>query len=468
MVLLGSLGSDLASARPGRSGQAAGPAVPEGPPPVVRPGRPWRPPVGPSSRGPQAGEEELAGSLTLGGLFARAQERYPSLVAARQARRQAEFQAVVAGALPPVMLSAGAHVGRDATGDDEDLLLGGRLELGGKRRLRVAVARREVDAARQRERQALAELYFQVRAAYSDLQAAAAEEDLQRENVELAQTFLRLARLQFEVGDVPQTNVLRAEIEVENAEQDLTAARAVTQARQSVLNTLIGADPGAPVALPPLAALAAPGGDLEQLRERALRRPDLRAAEAVREARDAGVASARAARRPDLTGQAAHGKFYDWPDGNVFRLGLEFPVWDFGRTRATANAARAAADEQSANVRLLRLQAAQEVEIAYRNLAAASLQAERLGGPQLERIRRLRDLAELGYREGQFSYLELLDAQRAYLATSTQYLRAVAAANTASAALARAIGVAGPEELGGPGPDGEAYEKPDRIAPPSP
>jgi outer membrane protein, heavy metal efflux system len=103
-------------------------------------------------------------------------------------------------------------------------------------------------------------------------------------------------------------------------------------------------------------------------------------------------------------------------------------------------AARAAAEEQRANMELLRRTAAQEVETAYANWVAARRQAERLGGPQLERARRLRELAELGYREGQFSYLELLDAQRAYLTTFSHYLRAVAAANTAEAALERAVG----------------------------
>jgi len=353
--------------------------------------------------------------------------------------------AVAAGAIPAVTLNIGPHFGTGAAADDEDISFAGRLELGGKRQARIRQARRAVDATRAQEREALADLYYQVRAAFVDLQAATADEQIARQNVDLAQTLLTLAQAQLEVGAVPQTNVIRAEIELENAQQELTAAAATTTARRVTLNTVIGADPGAPLEVPPLALPAQTAADLDALRELALQRPAIRAAEATLAQREAAVDVARLARRPDLTGVANHEHLTEYP-GNVLRLGLEFPLFDFGLTRANTHAAQAAVGEQSANVRLLRLQAVQDVEVAYRNLQAAIQQAERLGGPQLERARHLVELAQLGYREGQFSQLELLDAQRAFLQTFTLYQHALAAANTAAAALDRAIGAVGPAE----------------------
>jgi cobalt-zinc-cadmium efflux system outer membrane protein len=375
----------------------------------------------------------------LADLLRRAESTYPALTAARQARRQAEARAVAAGALPPVTLNAGHGFGVGASGTDEDIRLSGLLELGSKRRSRIEEARREVDAARAREAQALAELTFQVRTALVGLQAAAAEERLAQENLELARTFLQRAELQFQAGDVPETTVLRAQVEVENVEQALVAASAATAGQRAAVNVLIGAEPGAPLAAPEANPPPARALDVAALRQLALVRPDVRAAEATLAARTAAVASARASRQPDLTLDAVHARL-DEPEGNVLRIGLAFPLFDYGLIRASVNAARAAADEQRANLELLRRQAAQELETAYVNWEAARRQAERLGGPQLARARRLRDLAELGYREGQFSYLELLDAQRAYLTTFSQYVRAVAAANTAEAALERAVG----------------------------
>jgi cobalt-zinc-cadmium efflux system outer membrane protein len=378
-------------------------------------------------------------SADLADLLRRAEATYPSLAAARQARRQAEAQAVAAGAPPSLILNLGRAFGTGAAGDDEDIFLSGRVELGGKRRARVEAARREVEASRAREARARSELTFQVRGAFTSLQAAAAEEQLARENLDVARTFLRLAEAQFQAGDVPETHVLRAQVEAENAEQAVVAAAAATAGQRAALNMLVGAEPGAPLAVPDVTLIPLRTLDLPSLRRLALARPDVQEAEATLAARLAAVAGARAARRPDLTVDAAHAHL-DESNGNVLRVGLAFPIFDFGLTRANVNAARAAAEEQRATVELLRRQAAQEVETAYTNRAAARQQAERLGGPQIERARRLRELAELGYREGQFSYLELLDAQRAYQATYTQYLRAVAAANTAEAALERAVG----------------------------
>jgi cobalt-zinc-cadmium efflux system outer membrane protein len=382
-------------------------------------------------------------SASLAELLRRAEATYPSLVAARHARRQAEAQAVAAGALPSVVLNVGRAFGTGASGTDEDVFLSGRLELGGKRRSRVEAARHEVEAAHARESQVRSELIYQVRSAFTRLQAAASEERLAREHLDVARTFLRLAEARFQAGDVPQTTVLRAQVEAENAEQAVVAAAAVTAGERAPLNVFVGAEPGAPLTVPEVSLMASQTHDLPALRQLALTRPDVRAAEARLAARLAAVAGARAARRPDLTFDAAHAQL-DEPEGNVLRVGLAFPVFDYGLTRANVNAARAAAEEQQATMELLRRQAAQEVETAYANMLAARQQAERLGGPQLARAQRLRELAELGYREGQFSYLELLDAQRAYLMTVSQYLRAVAAANSAEAALERAVGGALP------------------------
>jgi cobalt-zinc-cadmium efflux system outer membrane protein len=407
------------------------PAQPPAPPPALPPPGGPVPPVSPPA--------DTTPPVALSDLLSRAEAASPGLAAARARRRQAEFQAVAAGALPPVTSNVGHALGQGASGEDQDVIIGTHLELGGKRGRRVAAARRAVEAARAQEEQARVELSFQVRSAFVDLQAAAAEESLARENVDLARTFLRLAQAQFDAGEVPQTNVLRAQVEVENVEQALTAAVAVTTTRRAVLNTVIGAEPGSALAVPPAVLGRARPLDLPGLRELALRRSDVRAAQATLASREALVGSARVSRQPDLTAEYVHHTLYEIP-GNVLRFGLAFPIFDYGAARANVRAAQATVDEQSNVVAGLRRQALQEVETAYATLQAARIQAERLGGPQLERVRRLRDLAELGYREGEFSYLELLDAQRTYLATYTQYLRAVAAANAAEAALDRATG----------------------------
>src|SRR5207237_1634313 len=57
-----------------------------------------------------------------------------------------------------------------------------------------------------------------------------------------------------------------------------------------------------------------------------------------------------------------------------------------------------------------------------------------------ERARRLYEMAQIGYREGASSYLDLLDAQQVLRTALTNYLHALAAYQAAEAALERALG----------------------------
>ena len=49
-------------------------------------------------------------------------------------------------------------------------------------------------------------------------------------------------------------------------------------------------------------------------------------------------------------------------------------------------------------------------------------------------------MAQLGYQKGANSYLEVVDAQNIYVSEQTDYLRSLAAYQTARAALDRATG----------------------------
>ena len=50
------------------------------------------------------------------------------------------------------------------------------------------------------------------------------------------------------------------------------------------------------------------------------------------------------------------------------------------------------------------------------------------------------DAAIVGFENGKFNFLEVLDAQRTYLAAKSQYLKAVAEAHRAAADMARLLG----------------------------
>jgi outer membrane protein TolC len=385
---------------------------------------------------------DAVATLTLAAARERALASSPSLRRARERAREAEFAARLAGAPPNPTLDVGHGFGTGATGTDEDLVLSQVFDISGKRRLRAREAAGESAAARLDEEQMRQDVLFEVDRAYFDAREAAAALALAREAAEVAGTFARLAQAQFEAGDVPRTHVVRSRIELSDVRQSLRAAETQWQTRRAVLNALLDHPAAEELVLAPAATVVLTGSSPEE-RAAAYRaveeRSDVRAARLRLGARQAGVAVAEAERRPDLVAQAAHGQL-DERSGNVLRLGFVLPLWDGGRIRAGVDAARAAAAAQEADVETRRRQALLEVETAYQELEQARARVNELQSGPLVWTRELSAMVQIGYREGENSYLELLDAQRTQHATALAYIQAVAAHDRARATLAHAAG----------------------------
>ncbi len=379
-------------------------------------------------------------TLMLADALARAAGSSPSLAAAAERVRQAEFALRGARAVASPEINLGRGFGQNAAGNDEDIILTETLELGGKAGARRGQAAAELTAARAAAAQVRSALTFQVKNAYYTALEAEAVATLDRELVEIADRFEKAALAQLAAGEVPRAQLLRSEIELATARQALLTAENDQFARRAALNTLLGAAPGGPLLLvepAPLSPLAVSAEALQRLSEQ---RPDLRAAAATLAARRAAARLAAAGGRPDLVLQAVHARLDQYP-GNTLRLGFVWPLFDMGRQRAARGAAAAAEREQAANVEALRRQVRLEVETALHGLEQARRVVESVNSSILGQSRLLREMAETGYREGENSYLELLDAQRVYRTASTDALRAMTAYRVAEAALEQAVGV---------------------------
>jgi multidrug efflux system outer membrane protein len=234
----------------------------------------------------------------------------------------------------------------------------------------------------------------------------------------------RLTRLRFDNGvssmlEVRETETLLASARATRAQ--LTRQRALDE---NALVLLVGAP--LPAALPPQPPLA---GDVTTAfgmpdlpagipSEVLVRRPDVRQAEQVLRAADANIGAARAALFPRITLTGSLGTASSQLSG-LFSSGLAWgfapqllqPIFDAGRNRANLEVAQA-------NQRIAVAQYERAVQVAFREVADAlagrATFAEQLRAQQAQVAAeqdRLR-LAELGFRAGVRSSLELLDAQR--------------------------------------------------------
>ena len=333
-----------------------------------------------------------------------------------------------------------------------------------KRSAHIRAAEKGVERRRLLTEDALREIVFGVRSGFAEAVREQEERQMAREFADRYAQTIKISQARFRAGDISEADLRKIELEglryqnaVIDAEMQLDVARSRLAA---LLGLRVGELPPA-LAVPAGDAAARPGFDLAGLTARALeRRPDLRAAGAARIQADAQVASAERDALPDITLGAAytHSAFTTSGDNpNTLGLILSLPLPLFDRNQA--NIGRAHLDQRRADNdgERLRIAVARDVaEAVRRGTRAATLLAvfERPTGGDvpgtptgtsdkggmLSRAETALRVAEKSYRAGAISLIELLEAQRTYLDTQAQYLRALYDFRQATADVSHAVG----------------------------
>ena len=260
----------------------------------------------------------------------------------------------------------------------------------------------------------------------------------------LVQGFARKARLRHEAGDVPQLEVLRAEVESGRAASRVAAARNELAVARGQLNTLLAYDEAGELELNGTLAPSGLGLTLEDALARGLqRRPDLQGARWVVESHRAHLGAQRASLFPDLCIGVFRQTLRDaGASENLWRFGLalEIPLWGALGQRGELVEAGAEVAGAEAEAERLRREVKLEVETAYRNLITAADQVTLFDERVLHEAEEAQHAAARSYDEGKASYLEVLSAQRTLLETRVEYADILFAYREALAALDRAMG----------------------------
>ena len=382
---------------------------------------------------------ELRLSVTDALRLAKAQNPLGRSAAAKAAGANARLDNARSFANP--LLSLAQPFGQNTGGLDEGTVITQTFELGDKMRQRVRAARSERDATLADRAGTFTDLTLNTQTAYYEALRAEAEYTLAATALANAQEFAKAADIQFRVGDVARSNVVRSRIELTRAEQALLALETERANRYATLRSLLLLPEETKLVLtdtldafPKTYALS----NLQTLA--AQQRPDLRSARNLRDAREASLHGARVQNQPDFFIEARRSTLDPTVGGNSLRIGIVFPLLDLGRNRADARAAQAALLDQTALVDETTRVARLEVETASRNLELARQTVESFRAGRLDRSKELLDMTQLGYSKGANSYLELLDAQQIFRTEQTEYARALAAYQIALATLQRAVG----------------------------
>ncbi|HZZ70139.1 MAG TPA: efflux transporter outer membrane subunit [Phenylobacterium sp.] len=422
---------------------------------------PWTP-AAPADAQPRGQWWAMFSDPVLDDLEARAEKANPTLAAAVAAYDQARALAsqARAGLVPEV--DGNALANRQRRSDNEPLRVGGpdafstaqagvsvayEIDLWGRLRNLARGAGQRAQASEADMRSARLSLQADLADDYMTLRGQDSQIRLLDDTVAAYSRALDLTKILHNGGNATGLDVARAETQLSSAKAQRTDVGAQRALMEHAIAALVGESasnfslPAVDKALPqPTVAVSAPSVLLQ-------RRPDIAAAERRAAAANADVGVARAALFPALTldgtagwQNAAAGNLLSAP--NTFWLigpQLAGAIFDGGRRAAGVRASKAAFEEASANYRGVVLGAFRDVEdqMALANrLAVEAKDAD----DAVTAAQRTVDLANIRYRQGVATYLDVVTAQTAALTAEQTAIQLTTRRLQASVDLTRALG----------------------------
>jgi len=379
-------------------------------------------------------------ALTLAEAIARGRAQAPQLQSAEAALRAADANIQLSSLRPNPTLSVEAEnvlgSGRYSGfgGGDKTVSLSMPLELGGKRGARLRVAQAERATAGIGARSAEAELTLQITEAFVALAASERYVTIAKISNELAERAHHAARERVRAGKASPIEEQRADVLRINSEVRLGKAMRAAELAQKTIARLTGT----PMPFEIMSTW------FEQFERSEVMPPAgqklaIATAEAELAAAEARVDAARRDRIPDVTLTAGMRRYGETSDkAAVLALSVPLPLFNQG-TAALARS-RAEFDRASATRRAVVLEVEQSTAQAQAEVADALAAARAASGPALAAAEEAARIARIGYAEGKFPQLELIEAERSLAETRQSAVDALAALHAARARLARLQG----------------------------
>jgi len=388
--------------------------------------------------------QEPKGAINLRQALSLALMRNHSLRAFAWEIRAREANTLQVGLLPNPTASAlienaqGTDSYNDYNRAETTLSLSQLIELGGKRSKRAKVAKFETVLAGWDYKTARIDTFAEVTKSFIDALTAQEQLALAKKLVQLAQKALNTATVRVAAGKAPPIDQTKAKVEFSISQIRLRKARARVTAAYKRLAELWGS--ARPVFEKVDGSLDVVGTipQVEQLVELIGRNPEIARWDEQLDKYRAAVQLERAGRIPDLTLEGGVRQLRETQD-TALVMGFSIPIQIFNRNQGALREARfnltRAREQRQATISRIRSTLAQSYqELSSGNSAALALRDDVLPGAQLAF-----DTANVGYREGKFSFLEVLDAQRVLFEVKSEFIDTLSAYHKAVADVERLI-----------------------------
>jgi outer membrane protein len=294
--------------------------------------------------------------------------------------------------------------------------------------LQIRQAKSQANASFHTYERSRADISLQVAQQYLEILRARALVKLQERVLERAKRLLEAAEAGYKAGTAAKLDVLRAQVQVRNAEVDLLAAKNQERIAMLTLRNLMGvsddfvfeiAEPAEEPYEPP---------SLTECLAQALRqRPEVKEAEYQRESANIAKQLARINTLPLVNVSGSYNRYpsttritdKEW----ALNLIISYPIFDGGRVRTELEQAKLQVEQADLNMKRTFDNIRLQVQQAYSNWQNAK---ERLSAAQ-EAVKEASETARLteeAYKAGAVSLIDVINAQVALAQAETQEIQA--------------------------------------------
>lgn len=399
-------------------------------------GLPPGPAVG--ERAPQSAAAAAAEPLSLAKAIELALEGNPEVAAAKRQWEATEGQVLQGRSRPNPELAYSLEDTRSKT-RTQSWQLNLPVELGGKRAARTKAAEKTREQAQAQLAELQATVRANVAAAYFDVLTAQERLVLARDSAALAKSSTDTVSKRVAAGKVSPVEESKARVAEAGVRVELAQAASEQRNALSRLFALLGRIDapytvleGKAENLPSVPSLA----DLQPLISSA---PGVVLARIEVDRRKALTALEQSKRVPDVTVSVGMQRSNE-TQRNVLLFGVSVPLPIFDRNQGNLLEALKLEDKARDELQAASVRLHSEVAQARERLSTITAEVQSLQQEVLPGAKSAYDAATIGFENGKFNFLEVLDAQRTYFTAKSQYLKALGEAHRAAADIDRLLG----------------------------
>lgn len=399
-------------------------------------GLPPGPAVG--ERAPQSAAAATAEPLSLAKAIELALEGNPEVAAAKRQWEATEGQVLQGRSRPNPELAYSLEDTRSKT-RTQSWQLNLPVELGGKRAARTKAAEKTREQAQAQLAELQATVRANVAAAYFDVLTAQERLVLARDSAALAKSSTDTVSKRVAAGKVSPVEESKARVAEAGVRVELAQAASEQRNALSRLFALLGRIDapytvleGKAENLPSVPSLA----DLQPLISSA---PGVVLARIEVDRRKALTALEQSKRVPDVTVSVGMQRSNE-TQRNVLLFGVSVPLPIFDRNQGNLLEALKLEDKARDELQAASVRLHSEVAQGQERLSTITAEVQSLQQDVLPGAKSAYDAATIGFENGKFNFLEVLDAQRTYFTAKSQYLKALGEAHRAAADIDRLLG----------------------------